>query len=64
MFFSKKTLSSSEYLELKKLYETLRIEIESLEIDLQLYKKKLLIKRGISQEDENEKYKNSVLLPE
>ena len=64
LFFRK--LKSEEYLELLSLCKKLKLEIESLNLDLQLYAKKLKASKGLKNEEreEDEKYKNNVLLPE
>ena len=64
MFWTK--IKTAEYLELKKLFENLKLEVESQKLELQLYVKKLKAKKGISEEKEEEQkdiYKG-MLLPE
>lgn len=65
--FSKKPLQSDEYLELKGDIQKLRREVESLNLDLQLYARKLKAAKGLkdnSEKEGTETYKNNVLLPE
>jgi len=59
-------INSKEYSELLQKFETLRISVEALKLDLDLYKKKLRLSKGIKREEDedNEDYKNSVILPE
>lgn len=66
MFWNKKTLQSNEYLELKGDIQKLKREVESLNLDLQLYARKLKAAKGLKDkpETDNESYKNNVLLPE
>ena len=64
MFWTK--IKTAEYLELKKLFENLKLEVESQKLELQLYVKKLKAKKGISEEKEEEQkdiYKG-MLLPD
>lgn len=61
-FWSKSTIDSKEFQILFAKFENLRIEVESVKIELQLYKNKLSRKAGIFKEkeetEENEKNKN------
>jgi hypothetical protein len=58
MFWSKKTIESEEFQTLFKKFENLRIEVESVKIELALYKNKLHKKAGIKmKEDEEEEEK-------
>jgi hypothetical protein len=62
MFFQK--IRSDEYLQLKQLIDTLKLEVTSLSLDLQLYTKKLKASKGLnSKEDETEKDINQQLVP-
>jgi len=61
--WGKKKLSTPEYLELKKELETLKIQLNSLTLDLELYVKKLKLSKGIRKlNDESEDLSNSVIL--
>jgi hypothetical protein len=67
MFWTKKTIESEEFKKLYALYEEQRIKLESLCLDVQLYKKKLKYRAGLNeQKEENTKedYFKNVLLPE
>lgn len=63
-----KKIKTEEYLELKKAYESLRIELEGLRMDFELIVAKLKLKYKISsrnkEEKEEEDLKDKVLLPE
>jgi len=70
MFWKKKketTLKSEEYLELKTYLDKLRLQLTTLELDLQLYVKKLRVTKGLKQEkeekEETENNNNPVILP-
>ncbi len=52
MFWIKKTLESAEFQKLYRMLEETRIKVETLDIELQLYKKKLRVKAGIDKEEE------------
>lgn len=54
-------MHSEEYLELLQKIETLRITIEGIKLDLELYKKKLRVKNKLEPEQD---LSSSVLLPE
>jgi hypothetical protein len=62
MFWSKATIESKEFQILFAKFENLRIEVESVKIELALYKNKLSRKAGIMREkeenQESEKNKN------
>ena len=63
IMWGKKKLSTPEYLELKKELETLKIQLNSLTLDLELYVKKLKLSKGIRKlNDESEDLSNSVIL--
>jgi len=67
MFWSKSTVEREDFQTLFKKFENLRIEVESVKIELALYKNKLHKKAGIKmkedEEEETETNKNpSVLL--
>lgn len=64
-WFNKK-INTSEYLELKKDLEALRIKFEGLQLEFDLIIKKLKVKYKISKKDkeESEDLKDTVLLPE
>jgi len=65
MFWNKR-IKSEEYLELFKEISHLKIQLEALKLDVELYKRKLKAKKGLIEEkdEDNDKYKNPVLLPE
>jgi len=66
MFFFKK-INSEEYLELKTSFERLRIEVEALKLELQLYARKLKVSRGLKDkqdEEIKEPTKTSFLTPD
>jgi hypothetical protein len=60
------TIKSDEYTQLLSMIEKLRIRFESLELELDLYKKKLRTSKGLEREEDkkNDKNLNSQLLPE
>ena len=71
MFWNKKEtiikIFSEEYLELKGLIKKLQLEISSLELDLQLYIRKLKVTKGLSKGnegvlDETENYFKDVIV--
>lgn len=66
MFWSKKTTESEDFQTLFKKFENLRIEVESVKIELALYKNKLHKKAGIKmkedEEEETETNKNPNVL--
>jgi uncharacterized protein YlxW (UPF0749 family) len=64
MWFRKKNLETKEYLELKKEIDKLRIAIETLDIEVKLYKNKLRSRAKIDESDNTKDINNSVLLPE
>lgn len=60
-------IESEEFRKLFNMFENLRIEVESLKLDVNLYKNKLSKRAGIYKEEEEEKPKdayNGVLLPD
>ena len=63
MFWNKK-IKTEEYLELKKEIDKLRIAIETLDIEVKLYKNKLKSRARIDKDEETQNINNSVLLPE
>lgn len=70
MFWKKKKIeaekpkiNSEEYLELLEKYNKLKVQVASLEIDLQLYVKKLKLSKGIAKDEEKENSINPVILP-
>ena len=68
MFWSKKTIESDEFKKLFGMFENLRIEVESVKIELALYKQKLHKKAGIKlkedvEEEENNKAPQILLTP-
>jgi hypothetical protein len=62
------TLNSEEYLSLQTQMNKLRLQFSSLELDLQLYVKKLKATRGLKEDKSedsgtnNESFNNSVIL--
>jgi len=68
MWFQKKNLDTREYLELKKDLGALRIETQSLKLELDLILSKLKFKYKITKrdlkEEQSEDLNNSVLLPD
>lgn len=64
MIFWKRKIDSKEYLELKKDIERLKILLESLEIEVKLYKQKLRTRAKIDSDEKEKDFNNSVLLPE
>ena len=63
MFWKK--IQTKEYLELKKDLEALRIRFEGLQLDFDLIRKKLRVKRKLDEEEpESKDLKETVLLPE
>ena len=58
MFWSKKTIESEEFKTLFAKFENLRIEVESVKIELALYKQKLHKKAGIKLKEEPEEEEN------
>lgn len=68
MWFNRKTINSDEYNTLLQKINTVQLEIKSLELDLQLYVKRLKASKGLGKKEEEEtedgeKYKNNVILP-
>jgi len=66
MFWIKKTLESEEFRKLFGMLEEQRIRLESLAIEFQLYKKKLKIRAGLEEKEEQEETKsinNPMFLP-
>lgn len=63
----KEKIDSEEYIELKHLVNKALVEIKALEIDLQLYVRKLKASKGIKgkeeEETETETNKNGQILP-
>ena len=65
----KKNINSDEYLELKNLIIHLDYKVKALELELQLYVKKLKASKGITKQEEegngikDEKFNNPVILP-
>ncbi len=59
-----KKINSKEYLQLKKEIDLLRISVETLDIEVKLYKQKLRSKAKIDYDDKEKDFNNSVLLPE
>jgi ribosomal protein L1 len=64
MLFFHKKIETKEYLELKKEIDKLRIAIETLDIEVKLYKNKLRTRAKIDKDEETQNINNSVLLPE
>lgn len=64
MWFKKTKIETKEYLELKKEIDKLRIAIETLDIEVKLYKNKLRTRAKIDKDEETQNINNSVLLPE
>lgn len=64
MFWSKKTIESEEFQKLFAMFNNLRIEIESVKLDVELYKRKLKVKAGLVREEDKKDPFGSVLLPE
>jgi hypothetical protein len=64
MFWSKKikNLGSEEYLTLYKLLEALRIQFETLKLDLDLHKKKLRVRANIDKEEEESTFGEDLTL--
>lgn len=62
--FTKKNIETKEYLELKKEIDKLKIAIETLDIEVKLYKNKLRSRAKIDKDEETQNINNSVLLPE
>ena len=63
--WKKKIIHSDEYLELLEKVNKLAVQIQALEIDLQLYVKKLRATKGFkSLREDTEDLKHDVLLPE
>lgn len=65
----KKKINTKEYLELKQALESLRIEFAGLRMDFDLIVSKLKFKYKINskilkEEDENERNKSDVIIPE
>ena len=61
MFWNKKEkIDSDEYLELKQLLHSLRIEFESLKLDVVLYANKLKASRGIKDLKDSLKDENNI----
>lgn len=70
MFWNKEKkehIDSDEYLILKQLIDRLRLDFTSMELDLQLFTKKLRASKGLQtnkeKEEEKEKDINPVILP-
>lgn len=64
MFWNKK-IKSEEYLELKKEIDKIRISLETLDIEVKLYKKKLRSRAALDQtEEETKDIYNGMLLPD
>lgn len=68
MFWKKKKIKidSEEYIELKTYLDKIRLQVSSLELDLQLYIRKLKASKGLSKEqkeDETENINKSPILP-
>jgi len=64
MFWSKKTIESEEFQKLFTMFNNLRIEVESVKLDVELYKKKLKMRAGLIKEEDKKDPFGSVLLPE
>lgn len=65
MLFFKKHIASREYLELKEHMDKLQLKFKSLELDLELYTRKLKASKGIKDKEEQEdKINKGVILPE
>lgn len=67
MFWKKqKTLNSEEFIELKQEFQKLKVQVTSLQIDLELYVRKLKASKGLGKKEEDtetENYKNNVIVP-
>jgi len=59
MFWIKKTIESDEFKTLFAKFENLRIELESVKLELALYKQKLHKKAGIRMKEEEEEQENN-----
>jgi hypothetical protein len=60
------TINSVEYLELKDLINKVKLSVTSLELDLQLYVKRLRASKGLGKKDadeDNENFNNPIILP-
>jgi hypothetical protein len=64
MWFKKRKIDSAEYIELKKDIAMLNLQIESLSLDVKLYKNKLRSRAKIDSDEKEKDFNNSVLLPE
>lgn len=64
MWFKKRKIESNEYIELKKDIALLNILVESLSLDVKLYKNKLKSRAKIDSDEKEKDFNNSVLLPE
>lgn len=59
MFWKKESkLKSEEYLELKQLIDRLRLDFTTLQLDLQIYTKKLKASKGVK--DKEEELENNI----
>ena len=58
MFWSKKTIESEEFRTLFAKFENLRIEVESVKLELGLYKAKLHKRAGIKLKEEEQEEEN------
>lgn len=66
MFWKKKEkIDSEEFIQLRQEINKVRVSVASLQIDLELYVRKLKASKGLGKkEEEQEDIKNRVLLPE
>jgi len=69
LFEKKKTtptasIKSEEYLELRSMYDKLRVRVEGLILDIELYKNKLRKSKGLADETEKQNNLNNGLLPD
>ncbi len=63
----RKSLNSDEYIQLFKTLNELKISIETIKLEFELYKKKVRIKANLDESDKSDKEKdiyNSVIIPE
>lgn len=63
----RKALNSDEYIQLFKTLNELKISIETIKLEFELYKKKVRIKANLDESDKSDKEKdiyNSVIIPE
>ena len=58
MSWFKKQINTDEYLELKKALESLRIRFEGLQLEFDLIRKKLKIKKGLAKDNDEEESKD------